>query len=393
MLKKNTYKRAILICSLLFFSSLVTSAQSIQQRIKVGLFTGNKLTRVLIAPASDAYSVYAGDSLLIVLTRNDVLSVKLQDDSLELKNISKLLGVFMQIKVTPLVATSSLKIKPADGKAPEISCDNDLIISAGIKSLRLVNEVDIDNYVAGVVQAETGTTAPKEYYKIQAIMCRTFALENKSRHSSDGYALCDREHCQVFKGRSNKNPDIKLAVAATSGIVLVDSTNHLIFSAYHSNCGGQTDFSQNVWKTEKDYLKPVVDTFCVNSRNANWEKIISLHDWEKYLVKQNKDFSKPADSLYCFYQPQRKSEYELFGTKIPLTQIRKDLKLSSTFFHLEQDDDKIIFTGRGSGHGVGLCQQGAIEMASKGYSYKKILGYYYKGVRLVNYSKVKRTSP
>ena len=93
--------------------------------------------------------------------------------------------------------------------------------------------------------------------------------------------------------------------------------------------------------------------------------------------------------MYCFYQPQRKSYYELFGSKIPLTEMRKDFKLSSTFFNIEQAADKIIFTGRGSGHGVGLCQQGAIEMVRKGYNFKKILGYYYKGVRLVNYSQLK----
>jgi stage II sporulation protein D len=376
--------------SLLLFLFLIISNYSFAQseRIDVGILTGKKIMRLLVAPVSDVYSVFAGDSMLTLIKRNDVLSLTYINDSIEVKSIAQTFGKFKSVQIIALAKFSTLKIKPFDGKT-ETHLDDDLFLSSGKNSLTIINHVDIDNYVAGVVEAETGYSASDEYYKIQAIMCRTFAFESKGKHKSEGFDLCDREHCQVFKGRNNRKPEIKLAVAATSGIVLVDTTNNLIFAAYHSNCGGQTDYSENVWKTDKHYLKPVIDSFCVSSRNANWEKIISVNDWEKYLVKQNKDYRKPTDSVYCFYQPQRKSDYELFGSKISLTQMRKDLKLNSTFFHVEQDADKIIFSGLGSGHGVGLCQQGAIEMARKGYSYKKILGYYYKGVRLVEYKKVK----
>jgi len=361
-----------------------------QEKIMIGIYSGIKITHVFVSPVSQVYIVSFGDSIISLINRNDVLSVTLQNDSLKLKTLSKELGIFKRIKISPLGAMTSLKIKPVETKAAEMVCDNNLFIAATGKKLLLFNEVDVDNYVAGVVEAETGISAPKEYYKIQAIMCRTFALESRGRHIAEGFDVCDREHCQVFKGRNYKNAEIKLAVAATSGLVLADKDNKMILAAYHSNCGGQTEPSENVWKSEKDYLKPVADTFCIKARNANWEKIISVQDWEKYLVKQNKDYSKPADSLYCFYQPSRKNVYELFGAKISLTQMRKDLKLNSTFFNLEQDGDKIILNGRGSGHGVGLCQQGAMEMAATGYSYKKILGYYFKGVKLVNYSQVKQ---
>ena len=389
MQKTNTYKkgrREILLLFLFLISSPYCFSQS--ERINVGLLSGKKITRLLVAPVSDVYSVFAGDSMLTLIKRNDVLSLSLINDSIEVKNISQTFGKFKSVQIIALAKLATLKIKPSDGKT-ETHLDDDLHVNSGKKFLIIINNVDLDNYVAGVVEAETGYSAPDEYYKIQAIMCRTFAIESKGKHKAEGYDLCDREHCQVFNGRNNRKPEIKLAVAATSGIVLVDSTNKPIFAAYHSNCGGQTDYSENVWKTEKSYLKSVVDTFCISSRNANWEKVISVNEWEKYLVKQNKNYIKPTDSLYCFYQPERKSDFELFGNKIPLTQVRKDFKLSSTYFHMEQDADNIIFTGRGSGHGVGLCQQGAIEMARRGYSYKKILGYYYKGVRLVNYSQLK----
>lgn len=360
-----------------------------QEKINIGIFTGSKVSQVLLAPTSEVYIVSNGDSIITLMNRNDALSVTCQNDSVQLKNIlSGLLGSYKEVKISPLAGHSTLKIKPVNHDKKEMICDDDIIIFTNKKSLQVVNHVDIDNYVAGVVEAESGTSAPKEYFKIQAIMCRTFALENRGKHNNDGYDLCSDVHCQVFKGRNNKNPEIKLAVAATSGIVLADENNKLIFSAYHSNCGGQTDYSENVWRSEKEYLKPVIDSFCVNARNARWEHTLPLHEWEKYLVKEGTN-SKPADSLYCFYQENRKANYDLYESKIQLTEMRKDLKLRSAFFDIEQDGDAVIFTGRGSGHGVGLCQQGAIEMARKGYSYRQIFGYYYKNVKLINYSQLK----
>lgn len=352
-------------------------------RIEIGILTTEKTTQLLVTPIAEVYTVYADSVFVAFLKNNDVLSVSLKNDSLELKNISRELGKFSRVKVKALSRFASLKIKPADGKN-EIHLDNDLSLEAGNKTIRIVNRVDLDNYVAGVVEAETGYAAPDEYYKMQAIMCRTFALENKEKHKSDGYSVCDTEHCQVFKGRNKRKQEIKLAVAATSGIVLVDTSGNLIFAAYHSNCGGQTDFSQNVWKTAKPYLQAVRDTFCMDARNANWVKSITLQEWEKYLV-EHKQPLKPAGASYRFIQENRKVYYDLFGAKVAVTQLRKDFELKSAFFNIEQVDERITFTGRGSGHGVGLCQHGAMQMAKQGFDYKQIFGHYYNGVRLVNF--------
>ena len=78
--------------------------------------------------------------------------------------------------------------------------------------------------------------------------------------------------------------------------------------------------------------------------------------------------------------------YKTGNFSIPLMQIRTDLDLRSSFFSVRVEGDSVILTGRGYGHGVGLCQEGAMVMASKGYDYRKIIGFYYKGVVLKNFS-------
>ena len=73
---------------------------------------------------------------------------------------------------------------------------------------------------------------------------------------------------------------------------------------------------------------------------------------------------------------------------IPLKFIREDMKLRSTFFTINEEGNDVIFSGKGFGHGVGLCQEGAMRMAEKGYSYTKILNYYYSKVHLIRYSQL-----
>lgn len=83
----------------------------------------------------------------------------------------------------------------------------------------------------------------------------------------------------------------------------------------------------------------------------------------------------------CQVDHRENSKYFL---SVPFTRIRKDLKLRSTYFYIEQEGDRAVLYGRGSGHGVGLCQQGGIEMANRGYSYVDILKHYYKGIHIIN---------
>jgi stage II sporulation protein D len=95
------------------------------------------------------------------------------------------------------------------------------------EQLLFVNDVNFEKYIAGVVEAEGGPNAPLEYFKTQAILCRTYAMKYYNKHLNEGFNLCDEVHCQAYKGRVSKNEDILKAAIETSGLVIVDQIYQL----------------------------------------------------------------------------------------------------------------------------------------------------------------------
>jgi stage II sporulation protein D len=129
----------------------------------------------------------------------------------------------------------------------------------------------------------------------------------------------------------------------------------------------------------------VRDTFCINARNAHWEKEVNKKIWIKYLRKKIPQLdSTGLIRNYNFAQPQRIRDFIVRDIKIPLKEIRSDFNLKSTYFSVEDAGETLIFKGKGFGHGIGLCQEGAIRMAKTGYSYSDIIHYYFKNVNIVN---------
>ena len=118
------------------------------------------------------------------------------------------------------------------------------------------------------------------------MISRTYALANKRRHETEGYHLCDKVHCQVYHHKT-ENPDIIESAYLTSGYVITDADIQLVTAAFHSNCGGYTQNSEDVWSSSRSYLVGKKDTFCLEMPHAHWEKKISSLDWKKYLLKKN----------------------------------------------------------------------------------------------------------
>jgi stage II sporulation protein D len=173
-------------------------------------------------------------------------------------------------------------------------------------------------------------------------------------------------------------------------LVVVDNDLNLITAAFHSNCGGQTVNSQDVWSVSTSYLKTIKDTFCLKQPHATWQRSIPVEDWKAYLQLKHKypvDDTVKMNSASNFSQNNGRSIYFIDkDLKIPLKVIRSDFQLKSTFFSVEQVGENVIFKGKGYGHGVGLCQEGAMRMAKQKYSYKDILSFYYRDVHLVDLS-------
>jgi len=350
----------------------------------IRILTNHKISSVIVSPISGNYTLYADGKKLNEAEHAFQLIVF--RDSIKVKSAEKDIGTFALVKFTTKGAGQAFKIKTIIPEGKTASYEGDLEVSVFNKLFKLVNTIDFEDYLAGVVETEAGTRYPSEYYKLQSILCRTYALAHLRRHEAEGFQLCDQEHCQAYKGRS-VNAKILNAVSATKGTVIVDKDLNLIIAAFHSNCGGCTVNSEDVWSLPTSYLKAVKDTFCLRMPHAKWHRKIPLAEWKSYL--QDKRRSMQKDSLaqafsFGYTQDQRAVNFIDKDFVLPLKIIRSDLKLRSTYFSIEQKNDSVIIWGKGYGHGVGLCQEGAMRMAALNYSYKEILHFYYRDVNLVD---------
>ena len=353
-------------------------------KVDVNCYNGNLISSIELMPTANDFELFIDGVLQPSSMVNSIYNITIDDDSI---NISV---EFLTIKKAKLIvfkgAESCLfKLKPTSPSLSQRVLEQTITIKPNYCYLQITNSLLLDSYVAGVVEAEVGVKQPLEYYKVQSTICRTYVLAHMRKHEREGYNMCDKEHCQVFKGKSMGNIDIVNAVNETSNSVLVDGNLNLIVSAFHSNCGGYTVSSADVWNKAQSYFVPKRDTFCINSRNAHWEKEIDRTVWINYVKKKLPSLdSSELPKSFNFAQPHRIRDLELKNVKIPLKDVRADFNFKSTFFSIEDAGEVLIFKGKGFGHGIGLCQEGAIRMAKTGYSYSEIIHYYFNDVNIIN---------
>lgn len=357
------------------------------QKLIVKLWSNTYSTTAIFAPLAGDYKIRMDTIVLNLENSTDVYQLSVEGDSIEVKTFEKSIGKCKKIIFNSLSKDCSFKLKSVTPDSKVKIYDDDLEASVIQSGLKLLNKVDIEDYVAGVVESEGGPRNSSEYYKLQAILCRTYSLNNMRKHEVDSFNLCDQVHCQAYKGKTN-NTNILNAVYDTKGLVIVDDDLNLISATFHSNCGGQTVNSEDVWLLSASYLRSVKDTFCLRMPNAKWQKKIEAKDWLNYLSsKFNFPVSDSLSTLKALSYAQANGRELFFIDKyfnIPLKTIRTDMQLKSTYFSLEQGNDSVIFNGRGYGHGVGLCQEGAMRMAQYGISFKEIINFYYTKVHLVD---------
>jgi stage II sporulation protein D len=374
-----------LLCS---FGLCLVSAFVYAQQLRIGLFRDYNVQRIVLSFNNGSYSIFADTNDFGAILPNEYIEVSfIRKGILALKKGTEELGVFSQILVIQNNQGASLVLAPKSPNLKQRKYKDDFELSAGAKGVSIVNLADMDNYVAGVVESEGGTGKPPEYYKVQALISRTYALKYLGKHKKEGFDLCDRVHCQAYYNMVKYSPAIDSAVLATHDLVLETDNGKLIDAYFHANCGGQTCEPHLVWNEEIEYLSSFRDTFCIYTRQATWEKRISQKDWVDFLVLK---YSYPIYDSLCasmicsFEQPERVAFYlhPVFG--IPLRDIRDHFDLKSTFFSCYPDGDYVLLKGKGFGHGVGLCQEGAMKMARLGYTFEQIALYYFPGVKLVN---------
>ncbi len=251
---------------------------------------------------------------------------------------------------------------------------------------RVINEIDLEDYTRAVVGEEMPGDWPMEALKAQAVVARTYALYVKLNCPGGDYDLRSTVESQAFDGAAKVKSRPVLAAMETEGEV-VTYDGGPAETLYHSTCGGKTEDPANVWGWSRPYLKPR-DCQCVKeSPYALWRRVITAGRIDDALTAGGYAL-KGVSSISI---AQRSAEGRVMALDIgadsgDITLKGSDFRrivgysrLPSTMFDVKRDGDSFVFVGRGSGHGVGLCQWGAKVMAEGGKGYKEILMYYYPG--------------
>ncbi len=357
--------------------------------VNIGMFWDGRPKGAVVSVSKGAYNLIGDGQRKMELKKGDVVQLNLEGRKVRVVKMGQELGSFTQIKFIRQSWGSTFNIKAVNPSYERRAYNDNLFVSTQSGRLKLINNVYLEHYIAGVVEAESGIKESFEYYKVQAIIARTYALSNLGKFAHMGFNLCDNVDCQVYKGKSVRNPDIIRAVNATKGLVLVDSDINLINAVFHSNSGGYTVNSEDAWSQEVSYLRSVRDSFSLGQPHYAWEVTISKDKWLNYL---NKRFGYPTDNATFVgavtnMNPNMRRPYLTeYDTSILLKTIRRDWGLKSTYFSIRDRGSDILLQGKGFGHGVGLSQEGAMKMANLGMPFNEILHFYYKDIHLIHLS-------
>lgn len=363
---------------------LLTEAQY-TDTIQIGLFRNSPSSQLLISPVKTNYFIY-NDSSIIYLQANQHYKIENLNGKMQLWSLQHKILTCDTIILVTNDTLSEIKLRQS-AQSKEKTYRGSFIFIPEDKNIKIINRINLEQYIACVMESEAGYGHHIEYYKAQAVISRTYALNNLKKHEPEGFNLCDQVHCQAYKGSRKFEPNLTLAAEQTAGVVIVDDSLKFITATYHSNCGGQTASSEQVWNKALPYLRSVKDPFCISQPNAYWKKEISISDWLNYLAKNKFPIHDSICITNCttYTQNYRNTYLSSCNINVHLRAIRESLNLKSTYFSIEPlNETTLVLKGRGFGHGVGLCQEGAMKMASLGYDYKSILKHYFTGVYILD---------
>jgi stage II sporulation protein D len=254
-----------------------------------------------------------------------------------------------------------------------------------------IKEIELEEYVAGVVSKEMGEKFPIEALKAQAVVSRTYLLWKKM-NGNNIYDIENSIYHQVYG--ICKSEKIKSAVEQTKGEVLITPDLKIVPVFFHACCGGQTTSPSDVWKGNYSFENSVIDPYCENSLYSSWEKKFSKEylsrvfgiQIEKIVVKE-KDKTGRVKNLQIISKDGKIKNLNGNEFRIKLNGntgifFNSPYVLPSTMFEIFEEGDKLVFRGRGYGHGVGLCQEGAKKMAEMGFNYIEILKFYFPELEL-----------
>lgn len=328
-------------------------------------------------------------------------SIRILLDAIAMKDLNQL---SREIKVYPNGAIFRNERKPFDFDLVEFTVPDDqpvtiqknlyagkiLFHKIGDDKVEVINEVDIENYIKGVMAAEIPSSWEEQALMAQAIVSRTYAYFRLLKPASSYYDVLSTVHHQVFYGRNLIKPSIVSAVDKTAGVVFTYKSK-IVEPFFSANAGGYTEIPSNVWGSSSGdygYLQSIESPFDEDMNGYLWQQRYRLLDIQRML-----GLKKAIESVDVvdYTSSRRVANIEVAlkdGGKIRYrgNEFRQKMGFSnirSLLFSLERVGDMYFFSGRGYGHGVGMSQEGANRQAKEGRSVKDILTYYYKDVKFM----------
>jgi stage II sporulation protein D len=265
--------------------------------------------------------------------------------------------------------------------------DGTLDLVPNANGLAVVNELPLEDYLVGVLRAEAGDKWPLEALRAQAIVARTYAAYHRLIAAARAYHLVASTANQQYAGRVPSTSPIWGAVRETAGQVMLWE-GELFPAFYHTESGGYTEDPRTVFATRNmPALKPVRCEFSAGSPHYYWSLDVRLADLTEILRRNDVVVGGVTAIEVTERTPSlRAATVAVHGTRGSVRLRGNDFRrmvgydtFKSTLFAVAVDAQVAHFSGRGYGHGVGMCQWGAKAMAEQGYSARQILDFYYPG--------------
>jgi len=309
-----------------------------------------------------------------------------------LGNTSKPIVVDWQRKGLPrhLELSGNFRLQAAD--APDLAAAGKWTIDRQPHGLRVLLTLPSESYVIAALSGEAAPDEPMASLKAMAISMRTFALVNANRHQAEGFGLCDSTHCQALR-LGKARPEVEEAVRETAGETLW-SGGQRAHVYYTQHCGGMSETASAVWPEERaSYLGGQhTDPYCLRRSPAQWQTRIPLRQLDLIFHAQGWHTPSPVTDIRITQRDAtgRAELLQVTGQGAPAQLSASSLRFAvdralgwnqmrSEWYSATVSGADLEIRGRGYGHGVGLCQAGAFEMATEGRSDHEILSFYFPG--------------
>jgi stage II sporulation protein D (peptidoglycan lytic transglycosylase) len=298
------------------------------------------------------------------------------------------------------LAASDLRISGAyqmtAATGPPLRANFPVEVGAGNGRLLITASMPMEEYIAGVLAGETGGFKSDEALKAMAVAARTYAMHFGSRHSLEGFDFCDTTHCQDLRIGAIDAHLRRIADSTAGEILWYDGEPAAAY--YSANCGGTTEDGRFILgnnEARAPFLRQHSDPYCLRNGGTQWRSEVSKVELQRALAAEGIDVAGPLRSVSVVRRtPSGRVEFLRIAGRsssvtVPAVTFRSAIgrhigweRLKSNWYDVRNGSSRLVFHGRGSGHGVGLCQVGAEVMGEEGHSYREILSFYYPGTQL-----------